>query len=194
MRSASERGVHCYERVIRSTTRRMLSRVALREGRASWKDLFNREGAEVATALEVVQEVYRTIMPINGPGQIVVTDSYARRWLATVLAESDEIFEQARLIYSLLPPPDLSLFLTVATETAYQRIMARGKGDHILREGGLERLTALARGFELLQGSISYNTTTVSNDGTPEQCLAQVDSALRDAARAIGDELIAAKW
>jgi thymidylate kinase len=76
----------------------------------------------------------------------VITDTYMRGWLAAAAATANGSVDRGSLvqIYRCLPVPDLALQLDCPVEVAFDRILARPKGDHILRSGGKPRLQALA--------------------------------------------------
>ena len=147
MRWMNESGVPCYERVLRSTCRRVLGGIAAEQGLQSWRELFSVEAVQLATALEIMQAVYSTILPINTPAQVILTDTYARYWIADAIAYGSPAIAQLAMVYDRLPPVELSFHLDVPADVAYARILARPKGDHILRTGGLPRLRRLADAY-----------------------------------------------
>ena len=164
-RLAQEAGVPCYERPIRSTCRRVVSGIAAQLGLASWRTVFDRSAVELATALEAHQMVYSTILSINFPGQLIVTDTYVRNLLAVAIAEGGAAIDQLVAIYATFPRPDVSVHLDVPIDEAYARIEARPKGDHLLRTGGQARLQRLADAYDgALNEWIPYPCARVSSE------------------------------
>lgn len=146
-RIAHESGIPCYERQLRSVGRRVLTALAIQDGHTSWSTAFERGPVEFATALEMYQLFYSSVAPILFPGQIVMTDTYVRGFLATAAANGSADTVALVRIYGCLPAPDLSLQLDCPVDVAFNRILARPKGDHILRSGGRPRLQRLADAY-----------------------------------------------
>jgi dTMP kinase len=190
MRWANEAGVACFERKLRSTGKRVLGGIAQEAGHRSWRALFAPDAVELMTAVEMRQLVFEAILPISFRGQIIVTDTYTRSWVATAISWGASP-EALLAVYRTIPPPDLSIHLDVESNTAYARILAREKGDHILRVGGRERLEALVRAYEAVPQHLSYRARPVSAESSVEETFVQVQDLVRAAARATGDTLIA---
>jgi thymidylate kinase len=169
MRWANESGVPCYERVMRSTVRRILSGIAAEQGKDSWQELFEADAVELATAVEILQTVYATILPLNYPGQIIISDTYVRNWIAKAIVRRPSSLESIAAIYRRIPSPDLSIHLDVPVKVAFERILARQKGDHILRTGGLQRLKALADAYSIVPKHVHYPTQMVTSEASEEQ-------------------------
>lgn len=146
-RTAQQCEIPCYERSLRSTARRIVSGIASQHGHASWREMFDRQAVELATALEMCQLFHATVVPIRFPGQIIVTDTYVRSWLAVAIAEGKCDVEQLGAIYRSLPDPDVCVQLDCDVDVAFERILARAKGDHLLRTGGRARLERLAEAY-----------------------------------------------
>jgi len=163
-RVAQECKVPCYERSLRSTGRRILSGIAAQQG-LEWRALFDRGAVELATALEMFQLFHATVVPIQFSGQMIVTDTYVREWLAVAIAEGGENVSQIVEIYRAMPSPDLSVQLDCSVDTAFCRIVARPKGDHLLRSGGKARLQRLADAYATgLDELVGYETAHVSGE------------------------------
>lgn len=181
MRWASERGVPSYERKLRSFGRRVLGGIAASKDLSSWDQMFDVGAVELATALEIYQMAHATILPLNLPGQIIITDTYAKYWIATTLSRGSGSAEQVSIIYALLPPPDLSVQLDVSTDVAYQRILARPKGDHILRHGGKERLERLRTAHDNTSKWVTYSSHVVSAEIPEAETAEAIRKLLSDA-------------
>ncbi|MHC5915616.1 MAG: nucleoside/nucleotide kinase family protein [Nostoc sp.] len=187
MRWANESGVPCYERIIRSMFRRVLGGIAAEKGFLSWHELFDPNSVELATALEMLQVVYSTILPANLSGQLLVTDTYIGSFLATAIAAETPLIDQLMLIYKQIPAPDISIYLDVSVAIAYQRILLRKKGDHklIFGDKAVEKLRMLDIAFrEFIQCSnypIHIVSTSISEEETFKEIkqlvLAQVSSS-----------------
>lgn len=146
-RTAQDCAVPCYERSLRSTGRRIVSGIAAQRGHDSWREVFDRGAVELATALEMYQLFHATVQTIRFPGQIIVTDTYVRSWLAVAIGEGGCDLAQLGAVYRAMPVPDLSIQLDCDVDTAFDRILARPKGDHLLRTGGKDRLRRLAEAY-----------------------------------------------
>jgi thymidylate kinase len=165
-----------------------LGGIAQADGHPSWNDVYDTDAVELMSAVELRQMVYSTLLPISFRGQIIVTDTYTRRWLASALAwgaAPDKLIS----VYRTLPPPDLSIHLEVPVSTAFERILAREKGDH-LRTGGIERLQRLADSYRLVADLVDYPCSVVSTKQPPEVTAGEICELVRAAARAMGDERI----
>ncbi|MDR6175548.1 thymidylate kinase [Nocardioides zeae] len=165
MRMAHEAAVPCYERQLRGVGKRLLTALAVEQGHSAWWAVFERGPVEFATALEMYQLYYSSIAPILFPGQIVFTDTFVRSWVATAIANGAVDPAPLMQIYGRLPAPDMSVELVCPAEVAYERILARPKGDHILRSGGKARLHALADAYAGLASNelVDYGVTRVDS-------------------------------
>ncbi|GAB3086032.1 hypothetical protein [Nocardioides zeae] len=171
MRLAHEAGVPCYERQLRGVGKRLLTALAVEQGHGAWWAVFERGPVEFATALEMYQLYYSSIAPILFPGQIVFTDTFVRSWVATAIANGSVDPDQLMQVYGCLPAPDMSVELVCPAQIAYERILARPKGDHILRSGGMARLQALADAYRNLASNelVDYDVMRVdSRQGADE--------------------------
>jgi len=183
-RWAHEAGVACYQRPVRSTYRRILGGIAASRGLRSWRELFDQECVQLATALEVLQYVATHITPINFPGQMIITENYRRYWLATAVADKATNMSQLEAIYAQLPRPDLSLHFDSNADVAYDRILARSKGDHVLRSGGKERLSRLWAAYEdKLSDHSPYRTVRISTLTSLRQTLLALSETILEATR-----------
>lgn len=165
----NQSGLPCYHRPIRSTARRVLGGIAAELGHASWQDVFDRDAVELATALEVRQTVFGTILPTLFPGQVIVCDSYLRTWVAAAHANAPARRSELGLVYRTIPAPDLAIHIDLPVEEAMERIERRPKGDHIQRYGGTQRLGALAAGFAWADELLAYEAVTIDGTQVPEQ-------------------------
>lgn len=183
---ANEHGVACYERKLRPIGRRVLGGLAQAAGYTTWRDLYDSDSVELMTAVEMRQQVYEYILPITFPGQLIVTDTYIRLWIANALSWGAD---PTRLIpiYATIPAPDVSFFLEVSTDVAFERIMARPKSDHIQRSGGRDRLHRLAMAYEALPQYVGYEATTIDGTQSPDAIFRVICAAVE--ARAQGDRV-----
>ena len=189
MRWLNESGVPCYERILRSTSRRIVGGIAAEKGLQSWHELFDSNGIELATALEMLQLTYSTILPANFSGQCLITDTYIRNWLANAIVSRTSLIDQLLLIYQRIPRPDISIHLDVSVETAYQRILLRSKGDHKLRFGGKEQLEALSQAFQEVSQYVDYQSHIVSTSASEEETFQNNKQLLLD--KLSSDKLLA---
>lgn len=174
-RRAHEAKIPCYERSLRSTARRVVSGIAAERGHASWQTLFDRNAVELSTALEMHQLVHATIMSIRFPGQLILTDTYVWSWLAAAVAEGSTNLDQLAAIYGTLPAPDLTFELTISVEDAFQRILKRPKGDHLLRISGKDRLARLAGALEAgVEPLVGYPRIRIDGTSAEADIAAQV--------------------
>lgn len=186
-------GVPCYERSLRSTVRRVLGGLAVDRGHLSWRGVFDPDAVELATALEMRQLVYTTIMPIRFAGQVIVTDTYLRRWVASAVASGARNLPQLELVYESIQPPDIAIHLAVTTTESLERISRRPQGDHLQREGGTQRLIALADGYETSDRMLAYRPAVLDGTADPESVGSAVRQVIADhVAKSRGDRSIPA--
>lgn len=160
----SVNGVQCVERVIRSTHKRVLLDIARDRGCDHWREVFDVSSVELAHALEMTAAVYQQVLPINPRYQVIVTDTYIARWLATASMWGAANLDQLADIYRVLPPPDISIHLTVDPETAYRRLMSRPKRDHKMKLGSSERLHSYADSFNSTRRLLNYSPVFLSTE------------------------------
>ena len=178
-RHANERGIECHIRTLKSTSRRILARIGATRGAREWRDLFDPALVELATALDLYQQVHALIVPIRQPGEMILTDSYARYWLAsahTNLPRPDWAVDEA---YRLFPAPDLALHLRVDPTVALERIVARAKGDHVLREGGIGVVEALERAYVHVDRTLGYRPVVLDAARGPDEVARDAVEAVR---------------
>lgn len=180
MRWASESGVPCYERILRSTGRRILGAIAAGRGHKSWSGLFDPNEVELATSLEVVQLYYSLIAPIDSPNQIILTDTFSSYWMANALSKGATNGEVLSLVYRELPSPALCLRMDCHPDRAFERILHRRKGDHILRHGGKQRLEQLRDALLDVSGHLPYEPIPVSTEISEEETFRAVRVAIVD--------------
>ncbi len=102
-----------------------LKSVAVRHGRPDIRELFGAENVEAALTMERIR-CYSTSVALARQGAIVVCprSPWDRIAAATILGSTDTDFVRTALEFC--EPPDLHIFLRVSSETAMQRIAARG--------------------------------------------------------------------
>lgn len=184
-RRANELGIECHNRMLTSTSRAILALIGADEGASAWRDLFDPSAVELATALELYQQTYAMIVPISQPGQLILIDGYARYWLASAGMNLSQASWAVEAVYRIFPAPDLAIHLRVEPAVALERIVARQKGDHVLREGGIGVLEALDRGYALADRTLSYQAVVV--DGAQEP--ADVERDVAEAVRSVHPRL-----
>lgn len=164
MRWANELGVPTYERIFRSIGRRVLGGIAARSGAKSWTEMFDVNAVELSTALEFVQFAHAQIGPINTNGQLILIDTFSRSWLATAIARGASDVAKLARVYEEAPTPELSIHVDASSEVAFERILGRKKGDHILRSGGRKRLNRLADAYGVVDRYLGYEVHRVTSE------------------------------
>ncbi|MFI7301470.1 hypothetical protein [Streptomyces sp. NPDC050121] len=163
-RLMQEHGLHVYRRSFYSTGRRILNNIAVQLGHNSWDAVFDRDAVELSKAVEMFQYAHSSLLSSGFNGEIVMVDNYIRRWLAASLLDGAKNKEQLLQVYRALPAPDLSIHLECEAEVAYERIVARRKGDRAIRVGGedLIRRFAAIYGPEL-DAALHYKSVRLSS-------------------------------
>lgn len=179
MRELNGSGVPTFERSLRSTYKRVLADIATEHGVAHWKEIYRPDQVELAHALEMLQQCYALVLPFVGSGQVVVTDTYRARWLATAVMWGVEDIGPIAAVYDRLPRPVLSVHLEVDVETAYQRITSRPKGDHITKMGNPDRLRRYHEAFAATEGAISYARSRVDTNGSQDDACDEILTLVR---------------
>jgi thymidylate kinase len=186
MRLFNTHGVPCYQRSLISTYKRIAADLSVRAGHKHWSELFSVDEIETAHAFEMVNLAHQHIAPLDLTAQVIVTDTYVLRWLATALLWQAGGAGRLRQVYDLLPAPDLTIDLRLSVETAQARIAARRKGDHILKIGPDSKLRAYAEAYEQARHQAPYPLTPVSAEGGLEETWDRVRAAIADHIRATG--------
>jgi thymidylate kinase len=164
MRLFNTSQVPCYHRSFRSTFKRIAADLAARQGSRHWRGLFEPNEIEVAQAFEMVQLVYQQLLPLDLGAQVIVTDTYLSGWLATAKLWGCSAMDRVAGIYSLLPPPDLSILLDVPVAEARRRLGERPKGDHIMKIGADSVLDSYAEAFVATRPLMPYPQVIVNGD------------------------------
>jgi deoxyadenosine/deoxycytidine kinase len=113
---------------------------------------------------------------------MIVTENYRRYWLATAMADSAGNMTQLEAVYAQLPVPDLSIHFDADVDTAFDRILARSKGDHILRSGGKERLARLWSAYQRDLSDVDpYPTVRISTLTSLRQTRLALSDAILEA-------------
>jgi thymidylate kinase len=180
MRWFSEQGISSYHRIIRPVSRRVLGGIASEKGFKSWDEIYNVESVELTTALELYQLVYSTITPINIDKQVIITDTYIRNYLASAITRDLSIVNKILPIYQRIPKPDLSINLSINSKSAYERIINRPKGDHILRHGGYKRLERLFKSHEEVEKYLHYDTYTLAGELEEKDIFSKITTIVQD--------------
>lgn len=166
MRLFNSSGVPCYQRSFLSTYKRIAADLSVRAGFRHWKDMFRADEIEVAHAFEMINLVSQQLLPLDLDAQVIVTDTYVTKWLATAVLWESDALDRLERIYALLPVPDLSIDLRLALEVAEQRIRERPKGDHVLKIGSNSVLPRYAVAYERARQLVPYRQVAVSTEGS----------------------------
>lgn len=164
MRWCNGRGFRCYECTIRAGGRRVLSSIAADHGHMCLEEMFDVGSVELGTALEVFGSVHATIAPIDFSRNVILTSTYSRYWLASACASVRDDVSGLAAIYNRLPAPGLSIHLDVSPATAYDRILARPRGDYLLHSGGFPRLQQLHTAYQEVDNMMKYPSSHVSSE------------------------------
>jgi thymidylate kinase len=175
----SKNDVPCYERVLRSTYKRILADLAHNAGHEHWRHLFPVEEVELAQALEMGTLMATTVQPMDHSYQVVVTDTYVRRWLATAHMWGARNLDRLAMVYSRLPAPDLSFHLEVDPAVAYRRLTARPKQDHLVKLGHPGRVATYAESFAATKDLVPYRPYVLSNSGDIEEAVEEMLDVVR---------------
>lgn len=176
----STHDVQCVERVLRSTYKRILADVARDHGHGHWRHMFAVEEVELAHALEMGNLLATTVLPLDHSYQVVVTDTYVHRWLATAHMWGAANLERLAAIFRRMPAPDLSFRLEVDPAVAYQRLVDRPKRDHLVKVGNPDRVAAYARSFEATKSFLHYPQHVLSTATPLETTVKQLLDTVRD--------------
>lgn len=182
MRHFNEQGQPAYERSLRSVYKRVLDDITYEKmGAANWSAAFDADSVELAQALEMLQLVQTQLAPFAKSRQLFLTDTYVVRWLG-VASDWGTDLAKLRDVYSRLPKPIISLYLSVDPAIAHQRIMARTKGDHILKMGNPDAVAkyaaALNSAIEFLPYDIQVVDANVTEQETASNAIEIVERAL----------------
>jgi thymidylate kinase len=128
------------------------------------EEMFDVGSVELGTALEVFGSVYATIAPIDFNSHVIITSTYSRYWLAYACASVRDDVSGLAAIYNCLPAPGLSIHLDVSPATAYDRILARPRGDQLLHSGGFTRLQQLHTAYQAVDNIMKYPSSYVSSE------------------------------
>jgi thymidylate kinase len=174
-------GLRCYECTIRTVGRRLLSTIAADHGHRCLEEMFDVGSVELGTALEVFGSVYATIAPIDfGSDHVVITSTYSRYWLASACASVGDDVPGLAAIYNRLPAPGLSIHLDVSAATAYDRILARPRGDYLLHSGGFTRLQQLHTAYRAVDSIVKYPSSHVSSETDVEETFSAITRLVQE--------------
>ncbi|MGL4609990.1 MAG: hypothetical protein ACRCYY_09940 [Trueperaceae bacterium] len=178
-RHFNESNISAFQRTLRSTYKRILANVATKHGFSHWKGMYSPEEVEVAHALEMVTLVHTMISPINDKHTILLTDTYTCRWLATAKLWGVSNHDRLNNIYGILPPPNVSIFLDASIDVAFERMMTRDKGDHILSLGNTDKLRQYHTAFQTILPLMPYEVTRVPADVGKDELFLQIMDVIR---------------
>ncbi|MGG4094488.1 dTMP kinase [Paenibacillus lautus] len=165
----NEKGINCYQRTLRSTYKRILANITTKRNLKHWSEYYTANEVEIAHALEMVNAVLTNITIIKNPNEVIVTDTYIARWLATARQWDCDNLNRINDIFSLIPKPDLSFHLDVTIDNAYERINSRAKGDHVLSFGNKSKLEKYRDSFLDIKDILPYKWHHIATDNvTPE--------------------------
>jgi thymidylate kinase len=177
-----EKGRPAYTRTWPSTVKRIAADTAHQAADRPWWEFFDPAAIETAAAFEHLAAVHQHLLPLDPGRQVVLTDTYTVRWLATALLHGAEAGPLAAL-YARLPAPDLSLWLDTDADTARARLLARPQRDHLTTTGNPGRLDryrqSLARAVDL----VPYPVRRLDGGAPTAQVLAQAQPLLEAALR-----------
>ncbi|WP_255945433.1 hypothetical protein [Streptomyces odontomachi] len=171
--------VPCDQHVLRSTHKRLLSALGQEHGFPGWQGLFTPDTVEIAHALEMLDLVRTTLVPLDLRRRVVLTDTYVSRWLATAALVGAGNLETLARLYRRLPHPDLSIRLHADPGDAVDRIARRPKGDRVMGPGAVQRLHRYQDGFRRTAPLLPYPQHHVPTDAGVGQTLAHVMTLLR---------------
>lgn len=165
----NENGINCYQRTLRSTYKRILANITAKKNIKHWSGHYTPNEVEVAHALEMVNAVVTNITLIKNPSEVIVTDTYTARWLATAKLWGCDNLERINDIFTMIPEPEVSIHLDVSVDNAYNRIQSREKGDHVLSFGNKSKLERYKQSFKDVNHLFSYERTHINTDNdSPE--------------------------
>ncbi|MBB5774980.1 shikimate kinase [Nonomuraea jabiensis] len=169
--------VRAYERIVRSESRNLLERVMLELGRP---DAFSSREHELVVILDAIRQSHADLHVYRGsPHSHAFVTFYHCALLARLHERGLAADEALRHLLRSLPPPDLSLRLTVEPETALDRIRNRVKGDDVLSAPEpLARLRDRVHAYELAGRELPYEQVTLDSAQCPEQVAAQARALL----------------
>ncbi|SFL00038.1 AAA family ATPase [Brevibacillus centrosporus] len=172
--------IWAYERNFKNRSKRFLESIALNKGFDRCEKLFKPELVEFANALELVEEVNRNFYYLRDDSrQVYFVDQYYCSWMATAILNELDILEDLRMIYSYLPKPDLSIFLTVPPEIALSRLQAREKGDQILQlDSPINRLSNMAKIMDEVHKEELYPQIKIDGSKGPDAIYDEVITLL----------------
>lgn len=169
MRHFNELGQPAYERSLRSVYKRVLDDIAFEKTASqNWSSMFDANSVELAQALEMLQLVQTQLAPFAQSRQLFLTDTYAIRWLGVATDWGADLGVLGE-VYSRLPKPIVSIYLSVDPSTAHDRILARTKGDHILKMGNPSAVAKYAAALDSALHFVPYEIQTVDANTTEQE-------------------------
>lgn len=176
----SSNNVPCVERVMRSTYKRILADAARDAGASHWRHVFGVAEVELAHALEMSTMVATTIAPLDQSYQIIVTDTYITRWLATAHMWGAKNLPELAHLYRRLPQPDLAIQLVIDPDVAYKRLVSRPKRDHLVKLGNPDRVRAYAESFAAIDDLVPYPRHKISTERDEGETIADLLRIVRE--------------
>ncbi|MFF2019513.1 hypothetical protein [Paenibacillus sp. NPDC058177] len=174
----NESGIPSYQRTLRSTYKRILATISQENGHKHWSTYYTPDEVEVAHALEMINLVFTSINPVNHNKQIIITDTYTLRWIATAILWDSKDISKISKIFNNIPQPYLSFHLETSISEANQRILNREKGDHILSFGNVKKLEKYQESFNQAKQVVDYKCISISTDQSIEETFNELKSNL----------------
>jgi thymidylate kinase len=119
------------------------------------------------------------VQPLDHSYQVVVMDTYIRRWLATAHMWGAGNLDRLALVYSRLPEPDLSFHLEVDAAVAYRRLSTRPKRDHLVKLGDPRRVAAYAESFTATKDLVRYRPHALLTSGGIAETVEEMINVVR---------------
>ncbi|WP_435108055.1 hypothetical protein [Nocardiopsis synnemataformans] len=141
-----DKGRSVYVRSWPSTVKRIAADTAHQAVGRPWWEFFDPAAVETAAAFEHLSMVHQHLLPLDARRQVVLTDTYTVRWLATAALHKVDLDPLAAL-YARLAPPAVSLWLDVDPGTGRDRVLGRAERDHPTTTGDPTRIARYHAAF-----------------------------------------------
>ncbi|MEU0237700.1 AAA family ATPase [Nocardiopsis sp. NPDC006198] len=174
-----DQGRAVYVRSWPSTVKRLAADTAEDFGGRPWWEFFDPDAIETAAAFEHLAAVHHHLLPLDPGRQVVLTDTYVVRWLATAALHGAAL-EPLVALYARLRAPELSLRLEVDTATARERLAHRPERDHPTTTGAPRRLDRYRAAFDRSAGHVPYRVHRLDAGQPPERVLAHAARLVRE--------------
>ncbi|WP_158562830.1 nucleoside/nucleotide kinase family protein [Marinitenerispora sediminis] len=165
----NQRGHHAYYRAWPSTYKRIAADLA---HPIPWQEFFGADQIETAAAFENLAAVHHHLAPLDHARQVIITDTYTVRWLATAALNSADP-EPLAALYASLRAPDLSLWLDLDPGAARERVLSRPSRDHLTTTRDTGRIARYAQAFAATAGLVPYHRHRVDASAPPGQVAAE---------------------